>query len=414
MIGETYMKNAFFAGTIKDDEYVLPYLQTALDYTSRTSANYGTILAATGMHYFRQGFLEEAMEYHQRTLLYASKINDSVRYAKALGEIAQIHLERKEYNKAMELLKQDIEISKRHHDERNTMFAQIILGKLYLLENNVDMAKKTLDETHEFAKSKTHLAGFEYEITKVLAGIAQLKNNSESELNLRRQLSDLQSILAETDGESVVKQVNLQMQKENFDKQLQLEKSKREQETLKKTTFSAIAGLLAAGIFLLYLGFKRKLKIRETKYQKMVLSLQLDKINSEKKLMETHNSLVAFQTYLLEKNEQISQLENEMKLISASSSFNLEKSNRSLEKLLESHLMTEESWLVFKDAFIREDYRTYKSLLEQFPNISESALRIELLQTLGLSNVETARILGLTVDAVKKSKQRLRRKLEMG
>ena len=100
-------------------------------------------------------------------------------------------------------------------------------------------------------------------------------------------------------------------------------------------------------------------------------------------------------------------------MIASSSSFNLEKNHRSLKSLLESHLMTDDNWFTFKNAFIREDYPTYKNLLEQFPGITESALRIELIQALGLNNAETARILGITVDAVKKSKQRLRKKSEV-
>lgn len=48
--------------------------------------------------------------------------------------------------------------------------------------------------------------------------------------------------------------------------------------------------------------------------------------------------------------------------------------------------------------------------MNEFPEISEAALRIELVQKLGFTNAETARILGITVDAVKKSKQRLRKK----
>lgn len=126
LIGETYMKNAFFACTINDDVQVIPYLQTALDYTLKTSKNYGTILAAMGMYYFRLGLFDEAMAYHQKSISSALSINDSVRYAKALGEIAQIHKVRKEYDKAEKLLEEDIAISKRQRDERNTMFAQIL------------------------------------------------------------------------------------------------------------------------------------------------------------------------------------------------------------------------------------------------------------------------------------------------
>ena len=413
LIGETYMRNAFFAGTINDDAMVVNYLETALEYTSETAKNYGTILTALGIHYFRQGLFDEAMMYHQKTITSALSINDSVRYAKALGEIAQIHKERKEYDKAVELLKEDIAISKRHHDERNTMFAQILLGQLYLLQNNIALAEETLDKANAFAESKPYLKVFEYQIAKILLQIAQLKKDSSTELDLWRKLNALEPILNETDGDAAVKRVNLQAQKDRFDYQLQLEKTKREQETLKKIAFAIIAVLSVLGLILLYITLKRKLKIRESEYQKKVIPLQLEKANSENRLMETHNSLLAYQTYLLEKNQQISSLENEIKMIAGSSSFGLEKNNRELEKLLESHLMTDENWLTFKNTFIREDYKTYKNLLEQFPGITESALRIELIQTLGLNNAETARVLGITVDAVKKSKQRLRKKSEL-
>lgn len=413
LIGEIYMKNAFFAGTIDNDAQALSYLEIALKYTPETSRNYGTILTAFGLHYFRQGLFDNAMEYHQKSMVSALNVNDSIRYAKALGEIAQISRERKEYAKAIKLLKEDIEISKRHRDERNTMFAQIQLGKLYLLQNDIIMAEETLNEANEFATSKSYLKGFEYQITEVLIQIARLKNDDRNELGLWRKLKNLESILTETDGEIAVKRVNLKSQKDQFDYQLQLEKSKREQEALMKIAFGIIAVLLMLGLVLLYVALKRKLKIRESEYKKKVISLQLEKANSEMRLMETNNSLLAYQTYLLEKNEQISSLENEIKMIAGSSSFGLEKSNRELKKLLESHLMTDENWLTFKNTFIREDYKTYRNILDNFPGITESALRIELLQTLGLNNAETARVLGITVDAVKKSKQRLRKKSEV-
>ena len=413
LIGEIYMKNAFFAGTIDNDAQALSYLEIALKYTPETSRNYGTILTAFGLHYFRQGLFDNAMEYHQKSMVSALNVNDSIRYAKALGEIAQISRERKEYAKAIKLLKEDIEISKRHRDERNTMFAQIQLGKLYLLQNDIIMAEETLNEANEFATSKSYLKGFEYQITEVLIQIARLKNDDRNELGLWRKLKNLESILTETDGEIAVKRVNLKSQKDQFDYQLQLEKSKREEEALMKIAFGIIAVLLMLGLVLLYVALKRKLKIRESEYKKKVISLQLEKANSEMRLMETNNSLLAYQTYLLEKNEQISSLENEIKMIAGSSSFGLEKSNRELKKLLESHLMTDENWLTFKNTFIREDYKTYRNILDNFPGITESALRIELLQTLGLNNAETARVLGITVDAVKKSKQRLRKKSEV-
>ncbi|WP_293300685.1 hypothetical protein [Pedobacter sp. UBA4863] len=43
-------------------------------------------------------------------------------------------------------------------------------------------------------------------------------------------------------------------------------------------------------------------------------------------------------------------------------------------------------------------------------DLTESNLRIVLLQKIGLNNAETANLLGITTEAVKKAKQRMRKK----
>ena len=72
--------------------------------------------------------------------------------------------------------------------------------------------------------------------------------------------------------------------------------------------------------------------------------------------------------------------------------------------------MTEENWLLFKHAFIAEQQEFYNKIIQTLPGLTESNLRIILLQSLGLNNHEAANLLGVTSGAVKKSKQRLRKK----
>jgi DNA-directed RNA polymerase specialized sigma24 family protein len=72
--------------------------------------------------------------------------------------------------------------------------------------------------------------------------------------------------------------------------------------------------------------------------------------------------------------------------------------------------MTEENWIQFKEAFIADKEDFYNDLLSTLPGLTESNLRIVLLQNLGLNNQQVAQLLGVTIDAVKKSKQRMRKK----
>lgn len=74
--------------------------------------------------------------------------------------------------------------------------------------------------------------------------------------------------------------------------------------------------------------------------------------------------------------------------------------------------MTEENWNRFKQAFIQEQGDYYHYLTTQFPELSETYLRMILLQKIGLKNAEIARLVGITLEGVKKQKQRLRKKYE--
>lgn len=84
---------------------------------------------------------------------------------------------------------------------------------------------------------------------------------------------------------------------------------------------------------------------------------------------------------------------------------------KKLDELLKSHLMTKENWSVFLEEFKKEHHDFYVTVLHNFPEVTASNLRVIAIQKLGYNNHEVAELLGITKYAVKKSKQRLRKKL---
>ncbi|MGN7810856.1 hypothetical protein [Flavobacterium sp. 22076] len=79
--------------------------------------------------------------------------------------------------------------------------------------------------------------------------------------------------------------------------------------------------------------------------------------------------------------------------------------------MLSTHLMTDENWNAFKREFINQHTDFYNAIMENFPELKESNLKIIMLQKLDFNNYEMSNLLGVTIDAVKKSKQRLKKKL---
>ncbi len=157
---------------------------------------------------------------------------------------------------------------------------------------------------------------------------------------------------------------------------------------------------------------KRKYTEEKELFSAKVAELLNQKSFSETKLDSNKKTLKAYKTYLSEKNEQIESLQGEIETIKNSTNAYSEKQSMELQRLLDSHLMTEENWEKFKQAYKVEYQEDYLLLNQKFPDLTDSNLRIIILTKLGMNNNEISRILGVTLDAVKKAKQRLRKKYE--
>ncbi|SHL06254.1 hypothetical protein SAMN05443634_105274 [Chishuiella changwenlii] len=410
---ETFKKNAFFFMNVKELNKAEKYLHLALKYTSKSDKEYGTILNAIGHIYIDKKNYKKANHYFELTKNNALRNDDEIRYAKALGDIALININDKDYNLAIKNLKENIAISERENDPRNLMFAKIRLGKLYLKLNEVNLAKDILNEAQIYASTKNHLNSFEHDIYSLLLEIAVKTKSDNEELIARRKLDELDKSLKITDGENVINEINWNIQKQNFNYQYEAEKIKSEKSVLLRNTLIVIAFLLILIIIFVYISSKRRIKIQHSAYENKVLSLKNEKLKSDNKLNKTTNTLNSYKDYLLERNRQIEVLNNEItKAKNSSTVSHLEEEKGELNKLLDSHLMTDENWINFKNSFTKEQKSFVDFLHNNFSDLTESNLRIIFLMKLDLRNHEISQLLGISIDSVKKAKQRLKKKYD--
>lgn len=71
--------------------------------------------------------------------------------------------------------------------------------------------------------------------------------------------------------------------------------------------------------------------------------------------------------------------------------------------------MTDENWRAFKQEFKKQQSIFYECLTQNSPELKESNLKIIMLQKLEFTNYEISLLLGVTIEAVKKSKQQLKK-----
>ena len=219
----------------------------------------------------------------------------------------------------------------------------------------------------------------------------------------------LEDSLKNKDGDMAINKVNWMIQKEKFQQNINRTNEQYKNEISIKNVYAVIIILALSLLIFLIFNFKKHLKNRQIEYSEKVFSLKTEKIKNEQKLSEANENLDAHAAHLKEKNNQIKSLRSEINQIKNSSHSDSEKEN--LNILLESHLMTEENWKIFKKEFQKVHPEFHRLLEEDFPELTDSNKRILLLQKLNFNNTEISELLGITPDAVKKSKQRLKKKL---
>lgn len=407
-----YKNLGYFFGTIGDTKEAISYLKNAEKYAQPHSRELASIKDNIAYYLITINQFSAAEKYLQEALDISFKIKDYERYAKALGNYGRLNHMQKNYAAAIQYYKDDLKFSKQAKAAKNTMFAHIELSKVLFDNNQIAEAKAYLNEAINYARSKFYYMKFEKEIQELNLKIAIREKNVPQELFARRRLDVLEDSLAHLDSQKNLDRNNILAQKERYASKLSLANAQYEKEQLKTRAFIVIATLLLLLLLLIVFINKKQEKNRKNEYEKKVLQLQLDKVESEQKLDNAHITLASLNTYLTEKNLQIENLNKEISIAKTQPSFSiLEKREQKLQSLLDSHLMTNDNWQKFKSAFQNEQKDFYNQLISDFPDFTESNLRIILLSKLGLSNQDVSSLLGVTIDAVKKAKQRLKKKI---
>ena len=407
---DTYKKISYFLVTANENDLSIKYLKEAERIADPLSHDMGAIKDGMGICYLNKNDFKSAEKYFSAALKISKLNKDKLREAKVYGNLGEMEFQKGNYRKAVELITKDIEISRRQNTDKNTMFALIKLCKAHLKLKNISEAKVALYEAEKIAETKSYYKSSLLEINEYLLEIAKLEGKTDNELKIRQNLEILENTLKTMDGKDVLAAVGWKTERNRLEYNIALEKDRAEKESTIKTFAIVISILLLIVILLLARSFQIRTKARETRYEKKLLQLTLDKIQSENNLNATAQTVSSYKNYLLEKNSQIEKLEKEIENNRLNPTSNQEKYVSQIDDLLKSHLLTQENWINFKNAFYLEKPIYSKYLDENFPDLTDANLRVIYLTQLELNNTEIARILGVTLAAVKKTKQRLRLK----
>lgn len=406
---DCFMKTAYFFGNIGEHSLSIDYLSKAITLVDSTSSRASAIEFALGVEHLSLGDSTQAKQ-HFLNSKYNSKDRDPVRYAKALGELALLAMSSGQLDEAEALLQEDIRLSETHADDRNTAFARVRLAKIYVERQQWETATLLLNQANEYVEPRPNLLGFTEDITLLRLTIAKALDDQQAQLRLHQRLQYVRELLQVTDGESAVLKVNLSLQQARAENNILIQRAKLQQSKMRGVVLIALCVFLTVITFGLRRSKKQALKLQQLRFERTVNTFLMEKIKSENKYAQAQQTIQSYKTFLQERNAAIDSLKKVVAQFDRSSSSTSKDQRQELEKLLDEHLMTEENWNRFKNTFILEHPTFFTHVTEQLSDITESQLRVVLLQKLELNNHEIANLLGVGQDSIKKAKQRLRKK----
>jgi tetratricopeptide (TPR) repeat protein/DNA-binding CsgD family transcriptional regulator len=344
-----------------------------------------------------------ALYYFKNALNIAVAAKDTVWIGIVKGNIGSVYFLQGDYSKALPYINADYNTSIKHGEPVNGAMALSRLIKINIDSKRLQLASKQLDTIQMLIK------GSREDVLGVMVDYYDLKSQLFQQLN--RPAIALSSLkMYELQKDSLMKRNNIaaveriRLRYETDKHAAQLSRIKSDQRVLSIKIYAVIAVSLLLMVISILLYNRQRLKDKRDKEL-----LMAEKRVVDEQLKSADVALHGFTENIRQKNLLIEKFKNEIENLNKQSQGNVHAGN--LEKMLQAHIMTDENWNDFKKLFSKVHPGFFVNLSKSYPRLSAADTRLLALVKLGLNNAEMANMLGITVEGIKKAKQRLRKKI---
>ena len=227
-----------------------------------------------------------------------------------------------------------------------------------------------------------------------LSQMAEAKGAYVEALRLFKESASIKSSIFTEEKARAIQALESEFETREKEQQILLLKAeKRTQATYRNLALALLALSIVIGLWGLHRWREKANRLKEQLTQ------------NRERLSEVIRLLAAKNAQLVKRDEVIRQYNNNLSSTKEDDSLS--------EGLINLNILTDEDWMAFKSHFERS-YPGYLSCLRAaFPDISQAEERLFLLYKLNLNRKEISNILGVSESTVKKSRTRLRKRLEL-
>lgn len=354
----------------------------------------------------------EALNFFFKALKAAEVKKDSVWMGILLGNIGTIYYHQGEYARAQPMLESGYLLTMKSEPV-------VAVGSVILLASN-HMSKGEMKDAEKYIRLADQLVVKVNKLVrwadyhKMKARWHELRGETHQALASTRLFGQAKDSLLEQNNLAEVERVKWRWEMDKHQADLARVEARASTERLTRNFIIALLFLL---MIISILAYNRRLIAKRTAFDMLLKEEELlksEKERAEEALRHASNSLGFFTESLREKNKIIEEFKAEIeRLHNQAGHAPDEERLRQLDQLIQSHIMTDEAWRKFQQLFERVHYGFIARLRTRFEIITETDIRLLALIKLGLNNREMSNALGVTLEAIKKARQRLKKKIEL-
>ncbi|MBO9564151.1 MAG: tetratricopeptide repeat protein [Niastella sp.] len=348
---------------------------------------------------------DSAIYFFKQSHTSAAAANDSFYMTLAYGNMGYTYHLMGQDSLALPLLQQDYAGSLKAREWGSAANAAMILISIYISQRNTTMAEQylTLARSHVYALNGVGLYRSWYDN---LYKYYLLKGNHALALQYADSLLFYKDSLAAIRSIRTLNQAKLKVETERYMNTVhELEAQRRQQVFIRNGILVAV--LLAGIIGLLWVNRQRLKRNKELQ----LAALAREKAQQE--LLFARQELIGYTDKLKEKNDLIEQFRQELEQLQQNDVQENRERTENINRLLNATILTEDDWRTFRDLFEKVYPGFFVRLRDKMPDLSAADTRLIALTKLQLPPKDMAAMLGVSYDAIKKARQRLRKKINL-
>lgn len=398
---------------VREYEKSIKYSQNAISVLNSSNSNFKDHYTMTcsntiALAYHRMGQYDSAFVYYTKAMEAYKKSKTLCWDGIISGNMAQIYFAKGNYTTALPMFEMDYKISK-----ENKFYDNAANSLQWAAKTNLALGKKAvslLQVRESFALlQKWPSANYLQNAYNTASQIFKSLGNDDSAYYYAGKYNKLHDSLERTIYQSSISISKLRLNEEaNSYNIRRLQQEKQEQIQQRNIIISVI--LFLAVIILLLINRQRlKVKYQQDLALQEKLRMQEENLRIQQEIESARAQLKMFTENIIEKTNLVERLEQQLnkKTISA-------VEQQLISELSQQTILTEDDWDKFKSLFEKIFPLFFQRLKITAPDITVAEQRMAALTRLQLTTRQTASMLGISVDSVHKTRQRLRKRFNLG